>query len=134
MHITTMFLEAFTLPELSNVQEFCFENSFDLPETIFGSFIACLPSITVLDSPKRTIHYHIKFQDRLSEQANSPVVIFPLVQTVKLDDLGITYFHGDRGMLMRYLLSRIEEGCPIGNQHAGPYEVQFRCVATFGFP
>ncbi len=111
--MSTMFFEGFTLPELSKVTEFCFENSIELPETVFASFISCLSSVTILDAPERTIDYLVEFQDGLNEQADRSIVIFPLVKTVKLDNLGLTYFRGDQGALMEYLLARIEDGCPI---------------------
>ena len=112
-YMTRMFLEGFTLPQLCKVTEFCFATSIELPVTTFASFIACLSSITVLDAPERTVEYLVKLQDRLNEQADRPIVIFPLVKTARFDNLGVTYFQGHDGALLEYLLARIEDGCPI---------------------
>ncbi len=134
---TTVFLEWFTLSELSQVTEFRLENLIDLPDTIFSSFIACLPSVTLLEAPAKMLVYLVEFQDRLSKQlADRPIVIFPLVQTVRLDHSTFTYFAGDQGglakIIMKYLLARIKDGCPISTLDLT--NCDSGCVSANGHP
>ena len=114
-NMITTFLEEFTLPEFSQVTEFRFANSMpvDLPAPVFASFIACLSSVIVLDVPERELDFFVQFQDGLRKQTDKPIVIFPHVKTVRLNNLGVTHFYGDQGALYKYLHTRIEDGCPI---------------------
>ncbi len=109
----TTFLEEFSLPELSTAREFYLENSTNFPAPIFASFSACLSSVTALTVTIRTIDFLVSIQDKLSEQADQPIIIFPHVKTVVLDDFDVIKPSDSTFAVNRFLLGRTEIGCPI---------------------
>ena len=110
----TTFFEEFTLPELSTATEIYLENSTDFPAPTFASFSACLSSVTVLTVTTGAIDFLVSIQDELSKQADRPIIIFPHVKTVVLDDFDRDLINLlDSKAIFKFLVARIENECPI---------------------
>ena len=71
---------------------------------VFASFVARLSSVKVIDAPETTIEDLTDLQDELDEQLGAEsTIIFPLVKTVILDELGVTLISEEK--MARYSTS-----------------------------
>lgn len=108
-HTPAILLNKFSLLDFSNVAEFTFSASYSIPE--LTAFVACLPSIHIIDTDMWSLRHLISVQDTLeTADATVPKIAFPTLKVLKVHSLPASFFSSSSNPVSEFILGRITHG------------------------